>query len=67
MSEVPYAVYTAEGNELSNGLDALTARKVALEACRERNEPIDVYQGSRLVVTMFPHPLDQIFCQKETP
>jgi hypothetical protein len=54
MSNVPFAVYTESGNELTNGLSEVEARTAAQRFANDRGESVDVYQGSRLVVTVLP-------------
>lgn len=54
MSNVPHAVYTAEGNELGHGMTEREAREAAQRWADERGEVVDVYQGSRLVATIEP-------------
>lgn len=54
MSNVPFAVYTASGNELTNGLSETDARAAAQRFADSRGEAVDVYQGSRLVETVEP-------------
>ena len=54
MTTIPFSTYTAAGNELSNGMDERTARESAQREANGRGEPIDVYQGSRHVMTVTP-------------
>lgn len=54
MSNVPFAVYTADGSELTNGISEHEALAYAQRVANERGEVVDVYQGSRLVVTVEP-------------
>ena len=54
MSTVPFAIYTAEGNEMSNGMSEREALAAARRAADERREVVDVYQGSRLVASVEP-------------
>lgn len=54
MSNVPFATYTAEGNELGNGMSEREARAAAQRAANERGEVVDVYQGSHLVASVEP-------------
>jgi hypothetical protein len=60
MSNVPFAVYTASGAELTNGQDERVARRLAQQWANERNEDVDVYQGSRHVDTYEPTPAAQL-------
>lgn len=55
MSNVPFAIYTESGNELSSGLASeREARSVAKRFASDRSESVDVYRGSRHVATVNP-------------
>lgn len=54
MSNVPYAIYTTDGAELTNGQDERTVMATAQRWADDRGEALDVYQGSRLVATVEP-------------
>lgn len=52
---IPFALYTAIGNELSNGISSKEeALAFAQREADARVEVVDVYQGSRLVATVHP-------------
>lgn len=53
-SNVPFAVYTADGNELTNGISEIEAMRFAQRAANERGEVVEVYQGSKLIKTVRP-------------
>lgn len=53
---IPFAIYTAEGNELTNGVSSeRDALKFAQEFANERGELVDVFQGSRKVAIVKPN------------